>query len=69
MFGSGLLGSTVRLGNQTHSGRHTVHAVCIDILEWSKHFNLSLVSKTKQGTFGEKLHADFPILVFIVPEV
>ena len=63
------LWSTVRLGNQPHSGRHTVHAVCIDVLEWSKRFNLCLVSKTKQGTFGEKLRADLPILVFIVPDV
>ena len=43
--------------------------VCIDVLEWSSHLNLALVSKTKEGAFGEKLRADFPILVFIVPEV
>ena len=43
--------------------------VCIDVLEWSLRFNLSLVSKTKEGTFEEKLRADLPILVFIVPEV
>ena len=43
--------------------------VCIDILEWSCAFNLTLVSGTKEGTFEEKLCADFPILVFIVPEV
>ena len=29
--------------------------VCIDVLEWSSRFNLSLVSKTKQGTFDEKV--------------
>ena len=29
----------------------------------------ALVSKTKEGTFEEKLRTDLPILVFIVPEV
>ena len=43
--------------------------VCIDVLEWSLRLNLTLVSKTKEGTFEEKLRADLPILVFIVPEV
>ena len=43
--------------------------VCIDVLEWSSHFNLTLVSKTKEGAFEEKLLADLPILVLIVPEV
>ena len=43
--------------------------VCIDVLEWSSHLNLALVSKTKEGTFEEKLRADLPILGFIVPEV
>ena len=43
--------------------------VCIDVLEWSLRFNLTLVSKTKEGAFEEKLRADLPILVFIVPEV
>ena len=43
--------------------------VCIDVLEWSSRLNLALVSKTKEGTFEEKLCADLPILVFIVPEV
>ena len=43
--------------------------VCIDVLEWSSHFNLTLVSGTKEGTFEEKLRVDLPILVFIVPEV
>ena len=43
--------------------------VCIDVLEWSSPFNLTLVSGTKEGTFEEKLRVDLPILVFIVPEV
>ena len=43
--------------------------VCIDVLEWSSRFNLTLVSGTKEGAFEEKLHADLPILVFIIPEV
>ena len=43
--------------------------VCIDVLEWSSHFNLTLVSKTKEGAFIQKLRIDLPILVFIVPEV
>ena len=43
--------------------------VCIDILEWSCRLNLTLVSKTKEGTFEEKLRADLPILGFVVPEV
>ena len=43
--------------------------VCIDVLEWSLRFNLTLVSGTKEGAFEEKLRADLPILVFIVPEV
>ena len=43
--------------------------VCIDVLEWSSCFNLAFVSKTKQGTFEEKLRADLPILVFVVSEV
>ena len=43
--------------------------VCIDVLEWSCHLNLALVSKTKEGAFEEKLRADLPILVFVVPEV
>ena len=30
---------------------------------------LTLVSGTKEGAFEEKLRADLPILVFIVPEV
>ena len=43
--------------------------VCIDVLEWSCRLNLALVSRTKEGAFEEKLRADLPILVFIVPEV
>ena len=43
--------------------------VCIDVLEWSSRFNLTLVSGTKEGAFEEKLRADLPILVCIVPEV
>ena len=43
--------------------------VCIDVLEWSSCFNLTLVSKTKEGAFEEKLHTDLLILVYIVLEV